>query len=268
MANVFAALPNSDDESSRRGSQSLSALAFDPTVESDRLELAGIVVHLGDLSGQAYPRQTAIRWGNMVSEEFRRQAKVEATKGYPTNPVLQNLDTDLQVYKSQVGFIQFVLLPLWQNATDVFQELREPLSQLRSNLMFYQNEVERLSSSDCKPLKAGFIPATEPYSAAGKQVQPPTSSSAAASSAAAQGLSASGVATEGGSIVAKPSSESSESEVETVHEVWSIMERMSVRPNALGHIHLNSVLLWLLTSNNNELQYMHIVVPFNYLSIS
>jgi len=110
------------------------------------LELAGIVVHLGDLSGQLYPKHLAVRWGNMVSQEFRAQVEEENKRGLSSSPVMKGLETELGVYKSQCGFIQFVLLPLWQNALEVLPGLREPVQQLKSNLMFYQTESKRLES--------------------------------------------------------------------------------------------------------------------------
>lgn len=147
MADVLAAMPGGGGGAklSRHG-PGLRALPFDRTKEEDRLELAGIVVHLGDLSGQLYPKHLAVRWGNMVSQEFRAQVEEENKRGLSSSPVMKGLETELGVYKSQCGFIQFVLLPLWQNALEVLPGLREPVQQLKSNLMFYQTESKRLES--------------------------------------------------------------------------------------------------------------------------
>lgn len=102
MANVLAAVPGTMKQSkSSRHSVHIPRLdAFDRTSEDDRLELAGIVVHLGDLSGQLYPKHLAVRWGNMVSQEFRAQVEKEQELGLASSPVMQGLETEAGVYKS------------------------------------------------------------------------------------------------------------------------------------------------------------------------
>ena len=81
--------------------------------ESDRLELVKAIVHASDLSGQAMEPEVAYSFGKGVLAEFHEQAMREAREKLPETPFMKNLDDTLQQAKSQLGFINFVVEPLW-----------------------------------------------------------------------------------------------------------------------------------------------------------
>lgn len=101
-----------------------SLLVYDVHKESDRLELVKAIVHASDLSGQAMEPEVAYSFGKGVLAEFHQQATREAQEKLPETPFMKNLDDTLQQAKAQLGFINFVVEPLWNNLCCIFPEIK------------------------------------------------------------------------------------------------------------------------------------------------
>jgi len=112
-----------------RGGSSLadapSLKVYDVHQASDRLELVKAIVHAADLSGQALEPEVAYNFGKGVLAEFHAQATRESTEKLPQTPHMKNLDDTLQQAKAQLGFLNFVVEPLWNNLSCVFPEIKD-----------------------------------------------------------------------------------------------------------------------------------------------
>lgn len=86
---------------------------YDVHKEADRLELVKAIVHASDLSGQAMEPEVAYLFGQGVLAEFHEQATREVLEKLPQTPFMKNLDDKLHQAKAQLGFINFVVEPLW-----------------------------------------------------------------------------------------------------------------------------------------------------------
>ena len=108
------------------------AQVYDVHKESDRLELVKAIVHASDLSGQAMEPEVAYSFGKGVLAEFHQQATREAQEKLPETPFMKNLDDTLQQAKAQLGFINFVVEPLWCVRVPVRACVRASLHSLHS----------------------------------------------------------------------------------------------------------------------------------------
>ena len=94
--------------------------------------------------------------------EFRNQVARETAAGMPVAPHLQNLETDLDVAKLQLGFLDFVVAPLWNAAAMLFPAAKERIPQLEQNRAAWQAEKDRLTAAEPAAPLALVVPAPEP----------------------------------------------------------------------------------------------------------
>ena len=63
-------------------------------------------------------------------------------------PHLQNLDTELDIAKLQLGVLDFVVAPLWNAAAMLFPTAKERIPQLEQNRAAWQAEKDRLTAAE------------------------------------------------------------------------------------------------------------------------
>ena len=80
--------------------------------KEDRSEVLNIMVHLADLSNPTKPWPLVRIWTARVLSEFFNQGRMEKKTSLPISPLCD--ETTTMVGKSQQGFIEFVVLPLWE----------------------------------------------------------------------------------------------------------------------------------------------------------
>ncbi|KAL4169498.1 hypothetical protein KRP22_010417 [Phytophthora ramorum] len=118
--------------------------AYNGTVE-DRLFLVKTLVHASDLSGQVFPKPVALKWSNMISKEFAYQALLEQAENIPIS--YRNIDDPLKMVEGQLFFAQKIVAPLWDLMYIMFPDIDECMSNLRSNVAHYEQELQRLKQA-------------------------------------------------------------------------------------------------------------------------
>jgi len=118
--------------------------AYNGTVE-DRLFLVKTLVHASDLSGQVFPKPVALKWSNMISKEFAYQALMEQAENIPIS--YRNIDDPLKMVEGQLFFAQKIVSPLWNLMYVMFPDIDECMSNLRSNVAHYEQELQRLKQA-------------------------------------------------------------------------------------------------------------------------
>jgi hypothetical protein len=99
-----------------------------------------------------------------VSKEFEAQAATEEKLGLPVAPFMKNLNDPKVRGKCQLGFIDFVLTPLWSELKTVFPQLAFAHENLMINRRFFAcmagnertDHITRPSRSFC-PTTAHFF---------------------------------------------------------------------------------------------------------------
>eukprot|EP00281_Chroomonas_sp_CCMP1168_P030400 CAMPEP_0206255310 /NCGR_PEP_ID=MMETSP0047_2-20121206/24177_1 /ASSEMBLY_ACC=CAM_ASM_000192 /TAXON_ID=195065 /ORGANISM="Chroomonas mesostigmatica_cf, Strain CCMP1168" /LENGTH=493 /DNA_ID=CAMNT_0053681697 /DNA_START=70 /DNA_END=1552 /DNA_ORIENTATION=- len=122
----------------------------------DRRELVQVVVHAADLSAQALDsKETAYQFGQRCLREFHYQCRKEGDLGVEESGFMKNLDKPLQQAKAQLGFISFVLVPLWADFAAVFSGME----------MRRKNVEERMKEIDFDNIDewGGLVPDLTPH---------------------------------------------------------------------------------------------------------
>lgn len=117
---------------------------YNKTVD-ERLFLVKTLVHASDLSGQVFPKAIALKWSNMISKEFAYQALMEQTENIPIS--YRNIDDPLKMVEGQLFFAQKIVSPLWDLMFTMFPDIKECMTNLRSNVAHYEQELQRLKDT-------------------------------------------------------------------------------------------------------------------------
>lgn len=100
-----------------------------------------LAIKCADVSNPAKPRETYLRWADRVMEEFFRQGDMERSIGMPVSPFMDRQTTSIP--KCQIGFIEFIVLPLYQACAFFLEEMSTPIANLESNLKYFKKVQEK-----------------------------------------------------------------------------------------------------------------------------
>ncbi|KAM3876511.1 3',5'-cyclic-AMP phosphodiesterase 4C isoform 2-T2 [Diretmus argenteus] len=116
---------------------------------SDRIQVLQNMVHCADLSNPTKPLEIYRQWTDRIMVEFFTQGDRERDKGMEISPMCDKHNASIE--KSQVGFIDYVVHPLWETWADlVHPDAQDILDTLEDNREWYQSMIPR-SPSPCSP---------------------------------------------------------------------------------------------------------------------
>ncbi|XP_063962586.1 3',5'-cyclic-AMP phosphodiesterase 4C-like isoform X2 [Lytechinus pictus] len=119
---------------------------------TDRIQVLKNLVHCADVANPSKPLNIYTQWTSMLMEEFFRQGDLEREKGAEISPMMDRENASIE--KSQVGFIDFILHPLWETWADlVYPDAQEILDHLEENRNWYQSQIRESPSPN--PSKDG-----------------------------------------------------------------------------------------------------------------
>eukprot|EP00163_Fabomonas_tropica_P008284 TRINITY_DN178_c1_g1_i1.p1 TRINITY_DN178_c1_g1~~TRINITY_DN178_c1_g1_i1.p1 ORF type:complete len:758 (-),score=139.49 TRINITY_DN178_c1_g1_i1:352-2625(-) len=114
--------------------EALKAVMDDPdaTLEaSDRQAIQLMVMKASDISNPVKNPSLYLKWTERVMEEFYRQGDDEAAFGMDISPFCDRKNPT--VSKCQIGFINFIVHPLYSAFSEVFPFVAQHVKQLESN---------------------------------------------------------------------------------------------------------------------------------------
>ncbi|KAM4880188.1 3',5'-cyclic-AMP phosphodiesterase 4A, partial [Sylvia borin] len=107
---------------------------------TDRIQVLRNLVHCADLSNPTKPLGLYREWTRRIMEEFFRQGDRERARGMDISPMCDKHSANVE--KSQVGFIDFVVQPLWEAWAElVHPDAGEMLLTLQENREWFQRRV-------------------------------------------------------------------------------------------------------------------------------
>lgn len=107
---------------------------------SERIQVLQNLVHCADLSNPTKPLDIYRQWTDRIMEEFFKQGDLERQKGIDISPMCDRHTASIE--RSQVGFIDYIVQPLWETWADLLQhECRDILDTLEDNRNWYQNMI-------------------------------------------------------------------------------------------------------------------------------
>ncbi|CAF0979474.1 unnamed protein product [Rotaria sp. Silwood1] len=112
----------------------------------DRIQVLQNMIHCADLSNPTKPLDIYIKWTDRIMEEFWRQGDKERDLGLEISPMCDKRVASVE--KHQVGFIEFIVHPLWETWADlVYPDASAILETLEQNRDWYQARLSPPSSS-------------------------------------------------------------------------------------------------------------------------
>uniref|UniRef100_A0A8C7ZLE5 Phosphodiesterase n=1 Tax=Oryzias sinensis TaxID=183150 RepID=A0A8C7ZLE5_9TELE len=112
---------------------------------SDRIQVLQNMVHCADLSNPTKPLELYRKWTDRIMVELFTQGDREREKGMEISPMCDKQNASIE--KTQVGFIDYVVHPLWETWADlVHPDAQEILDTLEDNREWYQSMIPRSPS--------------------------------------------------------------------------------------------------------------------------
>ncbi|XP_062888378.1 3',5'-cyclic-AMP phosphodiesterase 4C-like isoform X2 [Mobula hypostoma] len=109
---------------------------------SDRIQVLQNMVHCADLSNPTKPLHLYRTWVDKIMMEFYRQGDQERERGMDISPMCDKHTASTE--KTQVGFIDFIVHPLWESWADlVYPDAKEILDNLEDNRDWFQSMIPR-----------------------------------------------------------------------------------------------------------------------------
>ncbi|XP_037900315.1 cAMP-specific 3',5'-cyclic phosphodiesterase isoform X4 [Glossina fuscipes] len=107
---------------------------------TDRIQVLENLVHCADLSNPTKPLSLYKRWVGLLMEEFFLQGDKERESGMDISPMCDRHNATIE--KSQVGFIDYIVHPLWETWADlVHPDAQDILDTLEENRDYYQSMI-------------------------------------------------------------------------------------------------------------------------------
>ncbi|XP_011054222.1 PREDICTED: cAMP-specific 3',5'-cyclic phosphodiesterase, isoform F isoform X3 [Acromyrmex echinatior] len=114
---------------------------------TDRIQVLENLVHCADLSNPTKPLTLYRRWVSLLMEEFFLQGDREREQNMDISPMCDRHSATIE--KSQVGFIDYIVHPLWETWADlVHPDAQEILDTLEENRDWYQSMIPPSPPSD------------------------------------------------------------------------------------------------------------------------
>ncbi|CAG9538894.1 unnamed protein product [Cercopithifilaria johnstoni] len=147
-----------------------SVLTLDKT---DRMQVMQTMIHLADLSNPTKPIDLYRIWVDNIMEEYWRQGDRERDLGIDISPMCDR--NNITIAKSQVGFIDFIVHPLFETWADLVNpHAQYILDQLELNRSWYQARISEEQSTMVEENDANVEVTTKFESSKHQQQQSPS----------------------------------------------------------------------------------------------
>uniref|UniRef100_A0A8C1ACV3 Phosphodiesterase n=1 Tax=Cyprinus carpio carpio TaxID=630221 RepID=A0A8C1ACV3_CYPCA len=119
--------------------------SFDFTNEEHVKCLKMVLIKCCDISNEVRPTEVAEPWVDCLLEEYFMQSDREKTEGLPVAPFM---DRD-KVTKptAQIGFIKFVLIPMFENVMKLFPQIEEIMVQPLRDSRDHYEELKQIDDA-------------------------------------------------------------------------------------------------------------------------
>uniref|UniRef100_A0AAY5EVL8 Phosphodiesterase n=1 Tax=Electrophorus electricus TaxID=8005 RepID=A0AAY5EVL8_ELEEL len=124
---------------------------------TDRIQVLRNMVHCADLSNPTKSLELYRQWTDRIMEEFFHQGDRERERGMEISPMCDKHTASVE--KSQVGFIDYIVHPLWETWADlVHPDAQDILDTLEDNRNWYQSMIPQSPSPPFyQPDKEGHL---------------------------------------------------------------------------------------------------------------
>jgi len=104
-----------------------------------KLFLLATTLHAADISNPCKPRDSMLRWTQRILDEFWAQGDEELARGMDISPLCDRESDRRAVAKGQLGFINFVIQPLYGPLAKLIPEAQAAADLLGQNRAFWED---------------------------------------------------------------------------------------------------------------------------------
>eukprot|EP00899_Mesostigma_viride_P001406 jgi/Mesvir1/11266/Mv01066-RA.1 len=119
--------------------------AWDLKRDSDRILLLQLALKVADVGHTAKPLRTHVAWTQRVCEEFYQQGDGERALDLNVSPFMDRKNNNFA--RSQVGFFQFLAMPLMDAWVKSFPRSAHLLSHMSANIEHWRRELQSGTSN-------------------------------------------------------------------------------------------------------------------------
>eukprot|EP00899_Mesostigma_viride_P014695 jgi/Mesvir1/23226/Mv21742-RA.1 len=112
---------------------------WDIAKESDRTLLMQLALKVSDIGHAAKPLAVHQEWSRRVTEEFYKQGDAEREAKLDVSPFMDRFNNSMP--RSQVGFFQFLAMPLFEAWVKAFPRSAHLLSNTTANIAYWKQEL-------------------------------------------------------------------------------------------------------------------------------
>jgi 3',5'-cyclic-nucleotide phosphodiesterase len=117
----------------KRAQAAVDEGSFDMANDEFRLLGLQLIMKVGDISNVSRPFELADRWCDILNEEFFHQGDLEKASGIGLTSPLNDRESSNKP-KSQIGFYNFICLPLYTVVAKLYPPLQVQVDQVKANL--------------------------------------------------------------------------------------------------------------------------------------
>ncbi|KAI8379342.1 uncharacterized protein BYT42DRAFT_568478 [Radiomyces spectabilis] len=122
----------------------------EPAKMEERLLICSAIIKCADISNVTRPFTRAAKWAELLCEEFACQGDLERELGLPVLPT--NDRNKVVLEDSQIGFIRFVAVNLFESVREVMTDMNFALEYMQSNLKRWENRKNATHDSGVSTL--------------------------------------------------------------------------------------------------------------------
>lgn len=120
--------------------------------EQKQLALS-MVVHSADICGSAKNIEVAREWSLRISKEFANQYKLEMENKVPLTPYFKDLNIEMNLWKSEISFLRFIVQPLFTLLSKYdfdLSEEKEAESAKKKQAVKYYGKINEIITTNIK----------------------------------------------------------------------------------------------------------------------
>lgn len=104
----------------------------------DKLLLLSSVLHAADISNAVKSIESYTKWTQRVLDEFWMQGDQERRLGLPISPLCDRVSGIHNVPSTQIGFMNFVVSPMYESLLKIIDDLEGCLANMKENMTFWR----------------------------------------------------------------------------------------------------------------------------------
>ena len=117
----------------KKAQAALDDNSWDLKNEDHHLLALQLLLKVGDISNVSRPFELADKWCDILNNEFFRQGDLEKASGIGLTSPLNDREHPNKP-KSQIGFYNFICIPIYQTVARIFPALQANVDSLKNNL--------------------------------------------------------------------------------------------------------------------------------------